>query len=627
MMKKIKWKIWLMVAVLLVSFCTSTWAANREYTPKGGRKAVDSNKVWTVTLSGEYDPSSLSSGVRVYSSDGKRVSVEVKAKDARSFTVAPIGSYRPGNYTLSIANIRGKDGKAMKDQFAMNFTVKGGKPNVAYLIPGNFRACAPVNNPSPVDDLGQPIVPGSTAVDPTTGQAWGTVGVTRDPQGSYDVNVAPPPPPDPVPPQDYDIVGRSNYEKPVSLKCGQNIVPESYFGNRVPEIGTMLYGDNREPVGILTDVVFFQGEFHLNIQCMKEQDPPSNDPDENYWPYSNVTPTDKIQKIDGSQYHAVWVDDGGEVWWTGGMSPSHRCNKPEAIFQMRNIMEVSANIDGFYALDRSGRVHEYQKGKEREVSEIYDAGFSGEIQRISAGQGFVAGLTQDGQIVVLGDDEYGQHGDGKPGGNNGNKPSIVPLTVPVKAVHAGLKTVAAVTTDGDLYMWGRNDRDIIPGAEKKVATPTKVDLPGRVKDAVFDDYGAFALMENGDIYGWSGTSTTFKLPRTPEQLNNIGDHIADIAYKNGHLLALRDDGILLALGSNEFGEIGNGGTDLTFNNKFFVLNMGGHRMKYIGVGSHSSYAIDLNGGMWTWGNNIEGQLGKGTQGSQYKYYRPTAIEN
>lgn len=627
-MRTTKWKVFFMVAVLLVSFCTSTWAANKEYTPKGGRMAVESTKVWTVTLSGEYDPNSLNSGVHVYSSSGKTVYVDVFPKNSVSFTVSPRSPYKAGNYTLSIANLRGKDGKIMKDNFAMNFTVKDENQNtVAYLVRAKFRATNETNNPNLVDELGQPIIPGATAVDPTTGEPWGTVGVTRNDNGLYDITVSSQTPPA-LPPEQYDPVDRSNYYEPLELQCGSISVPENFFGsNGVPQVGTMFYDRNRQPIGVLTDIVFFDNEFHLNIQCMRNPDPPADEPDENYWPHSNVTPTDKIQKIDGSQYHAVWADEDGEVWWTGGMSPNHRCDEPESIFQMRDVIEVSANDEGFYALDRSGRVHEYQRGREREVPEIYEAQFGGELQRISAGQGFVAGLTQDGRIVVLGDDEYGQHGDGKPGGNNGNKPSIVPLTSPVKAVHAGMKTISAVTVDGELYMWGRNDRDMIPGAEKKVAVPTKVELPGRVKDAVFDDYGAFALLENGDIYGWSGLSAVFKLPRSPEQLNNLGDHIVDIVYKNGHLLALRDDGLVLALGSNQFGEIGNGGTDLSFNNRFFLLNMGGHRMKYIGVGAHSSYAVDMDGEIWAWGNNINGQLGVGKRGSMFKFYRPTLIKD
>lgn len=626
-MKPTKWKVFFMVAVLLVSFCTSTWAANREYTPKGGRMAVESTKVWTVTLSGEYDPTSLNSGVRVYSSKGKTVEINVLPKTPNSFTVVPHSPYESGNYTLSIANLRGKDGKIMKDNFAMNFTVKGRKTNVAYLVQQKFRAVKPTDNPNMVDELGQPIVPGATAVDPTTGQPWGTVGVTRNDNGLYDINVVPGTAPA-LSPDDYDVVDRSNYYEPLILECGKVVVPVSFFRPYgIPEVGTIFYGRNQEPIGVLTDIVFFDNEFHLNVQCMKNPDPPTDEPDENFWPHSNVVPTDKIQKIDGSQYHAVWVDEDGEVWWTGGMSPNYRCNEPESIFKMRNVVEVSANEDGFFALDQSGRVHEYQRGHEREVSEIYEVEFEGELQRISAGQGFVAALTGDGRIVVLGDDEYGQHGDGKPGGNNANKPSIVPLTSPVKAIHAGMKTISAVTVDGELYMWGRNDRDMIPGAEKKIAVPTKVELPGKVKDAVFDDYAAFALLENGDIYGWSGLSTVFKLPRNPERLNNLGDHIVDIAYKNGHLLALRDDGILLALGSNQFGEIGNGGTDINFNNRLFLLNMGGHRMKYIGVGAHSSYAMDTDGEIWAWGNNINGQLGVGMRGSKNKFYRPVPISD
>ena len=76
-----------------------------------------------------------------------------------------------------------------------------------------------------------------------------------------------------------------------------------------------------------------------------------------------------------------------------------------------------------------------------------------------------------------------------------------------------------------------------------------------------------------------------------------------------HSLFLKSDGSLWAMGSNQYGQLGDG-TDNEYTNQPVQIVSAG--VKAIAMGQYDSLFIKTDGSLWTMGRNSEGQLGDGT---------------
>jgi alpha-tubulin suppressor-like RCC1 family protein len=84
--------------------------------------------------------------------------------------------------------------------------------------------------------------------------------------------------------------------------------------------------------------------------------------------------------------------------------------------------------------------------------------------------------------------------------------------------------------------------------------------------------------------------------------------ITAIATGFGHAVALKSDGTVWTWGFNMYGQIGNG-TNTNCNVPVLVSSLSG--IVSIGAGLHQSFAIKNDGTVWVWGCNNMGQLGLG----------------
>ena len=78
-----------------------------------------------------------------------------------------------------------------------------------------------------------------------------------------------------------------------------------------------------------------------------------------------------------------------------------------------------------------------------------------------------------------------------------------------------------------------------------------------------------------------------------------------------HTVAIKTDGVLWAWGSNAYGQIGQ---DLSFSYKYYpdiVVNSGNNN-QFITSGAYHNGIVKSDGTLFTWGYNINGQLGDGT---------------
>jgi alpha-tubulin suppressor-like RCC1 family protein len=239
-------------------------------------------------------------------------------------------------------------------------------------------------------------------------------------------------------------------------------------------------------------------------------------------------------------------------------------------------------------------------------------------QKIAAGGWHSIVVCEDSTVKAFGENATGQLGNGNDV-DQSNPVSVTGLTG-IIAVSAGGDQLEAhsmaLKADGTVWAWGSN----LYGALGN-ATTTSSSAP--VQSLLLDNIIAIsaggwhstALKKDGTVWTWGwnkdgqlgDNSTTDKIiaGKVPNLTN-----ITAIAAGTYHVLALKNDGTVWAWGDNVSGQIGNGTTGTDAKTPTQVSNL--TNVVKIAAGRFFSLAIKSDGTVWTWGENLYGQLGNGT---------------
>eukprot|EP00096_Caligus_rogercresseyi_P007137 TRINITY_DN246_c0_g1_i1.p1 TRINITY_DN246_c0_g1~~TRINITY_DN246_c0_g1_i1.p1 ORF type:complete len:446 (+),score=137.97 TRINITY_DN246_c0_g1_i1:423-1760(+) len=130
----------------------------------------------------------------------------------------------------------------------------------------------------------------------------------------------------------------------------------------------------------------------------------------------------------------------------------------------------------------------------------------------------------------------------------------------------------------------------------------------------------FAITEEGKVYGWGrnekgslgiGDKKDRRCPTLVKALQD--ENIVTVATGKNHSLFLSDDGKVFATGENKSGQCGVSGHQQITAPKEVVYN--GPPAKKVACGAEFSTLLDVNGNVWTWGHPEHGQLGNNVDGS------------
>jgi alpha-tubulin suppressor-like RCC1 family protein len=129
-----------------------------------------------------------------------------------------------------------------------------------------------------------------------------------------------------------------------------------------------------------------------------------------------------------------------------------------------------------------------------------------------------------------------------------------------------------------------------------------------------------------NYFGQLGDGTYGNNRTTPAEVSDLhGAEVEAIAGGQGHTLALKSDGTVLAWGYNRDGELGDGTNEdspTPVRVKDFhdpTGNLSG--VEAIAAGSSHSLALKKDGTVWAWGYNFDGQLGDGTKANSTRPVR------
>ena len=263
-------------------------------------------------------------------------------------------------------------------------------------------------------------------------------------------------------------------------------------------------------------------------------------------------------------------------------------------------------------------------------------------------------ITENGELYAWGDNSDGQLGIGNT--DNQTKPvKVTGITGKIKQLitfqhyHYGEAFfdyfyVYAITEDGSLYAWGYNGEGLLGVGDKMDRnTPTKVNLPGTIKELIADSNSVYAILEDGSLYAWdynTPTPTKINLPGTIKELItngnsdyailedgslyeleisseprkiNLPSKIKELIIDGSAVYAILEDGTLYAWGLNDRGQLGIGSENDYVDTPTKVDLPGKVKEVKHYAFSSSTYVLLEDGTLYTCGSNYYGQLGLGSE--------------
>ena len=236
----------------------------------------------------------------------------------------------------------------------------------------------------------------------------------------------------------------------------------------------------------------------------------------------------------------------------------------------------------------------------------------------AAGSSFALAVRADGTLWAWGDNSYGQLG----------LPTTVSSTQQPRQVGTDRNWLMVATgdshtlglkADGSLWAWGLNSYGQLGTATNfgtQVPNPTPTQVPGTYTQVAAGPDHSLALQADGSLWAWGnnyfgqlGNDASPSLYTSATPLQVPGRYI-QAAAGYGFSIGLRADGTLYAWGYNYYGQLGN-----TLNNEVGLpppnptpAQVAG-TWKQVVAGNSHTLALQADGSLWAWGNNVAGQLG------------------
>ena len=261
---------------------------------------------------------------------------------------------------------------------------------------------------------------------------------------------------------------------------------------------------------------------------------------------------------------------------------------------------------------------------------------TGELEKLNGIKKVVGGekgtsfwiIDDNGEVYAIGYNTYGQLGIG----NTVDQENLVKIegltNIEDIYTNESLDVVIAKDATGNLYAWGRNYIGQLGiGNTEDQTSPVKITGLTNIEEVYVGYSSVIAKDKNGNLYAWGdnldgglgiGNTEDQTSPVKITGLTNIEEvYIASHTGEAG-VIAKDRNGNLYAWGNNESGQLGIG--DVEQQNvpiKIQGLNsIEEVYMKQQGQGEVNTFAIDINGNLYTWGSKQRGILGIETETDQ-----------
>lgn len=248
------------------------------------------------------------------------------------------------------------------------------------------------------------------------------------------------------------------------------------------------------------------------------------------------------------------------------------------------------------------------------------------VERVQLCEEYCGAITKNGDLYMWGDNSYGNLGNGLSIYEN----EYIPYKILSNVVdfQLGGSYNAALTKDGGLYTWGYNSYGRLGnGTEDGSYVPKKI--LSNVSEFMLASTYAGAITKNGDLYMWGannngqlGNGTTIRQLKPVKVMSSV----QSVQLNNyEYTAAVKKNGDLYMWGANSYGQIGNNSTSgLSETKPVKVLE----NVKTVELSRERTAAITMDGDLYCWGWNFEGQVGDGTDRGMFGFaerYSPIKV--
>jgi len=200
----------------------------------------------------------------------------------------------------------------------------------------------------------------------------------------------------------------------------------------------------------------------------------------------------------------------------------------------------------------------------------------------------------------------------------------------IRSIHAGSSSTFIVTQGNRLYAMGRNNLGQL-GTQDTTERLVPTFVMDNVQQVATSDLGFTVILRTtGRVYtvgnniggqlGINSTSNTVFPTRVPTLETRT---IVQVAAGSNHAMALCSLGEVWTWGSNVNGQLGHSASGSGTRSLVPVRAQGLSDITYIAAGCFiaNSFAVGRDGSLWAWGANTHGQLANGTAGSGAGMFR------
>lgn len=177
-------------------------------------------------------------------------------------------------------------------------------------------------------------------------------------------------------------------------------------------------------------------------------------------------------------------------------------------------------------------------------------------------------------------------------------------------------TMLAIDSVGRLFGWGENGNGQIgDGTTVAKSSPVQIGASSWAMIAAAGTFSAGIRAGDGALFTWGfngggqlGDSTTVQ-KSSPVKIGSSSWNFLSISEaNNGFVLAIRIDGGLFTWGDNVGGQLANGNTT----SRSSPVQVGTSSWNFVSAGGRNGAGLTVTKELFTWGDNSSGQLGDGT---------------
>ncbi|XP_041067079.1 X-linked retinitis pigmentosa GTPase regulator [Carcharodon carcharias] len=247
---------------------------------------------------------------------------------------------------------------------------------------------------------------------------------------------------------------------------------------------------------------------------------------------------------------------------------------------------------------------------------------SEKVKHVACGRNHTLVCTEQGNVYATGDNSEGQLGLGDTEGKTTfqlvefftNKQKI-------KHLAAGSNISAALTENGNLFMWGDNSEGQI-GLDSKnnASVPHQVDVGKPICWVSCGYYHSAFVTDDGQLYAF-GESDNGKLGllldhpinhRIPQPVSGISGKVNQVSCGGDHTIVLAEEDVY-AFGFGQFGQLGHGTFIFESSLPKVVEHLKKKNVRFISCGENHTAVVTGNGLLYTFGDGRHGKLGLGEE--------------